>query len=158
MIEIFISFLAIFIGYLIAKYTKEELKSGKIYFEIIQIIVLIFLIIILLFQGFVWWLFFLGVLIGLIIRYEYIYFSLGLINILNINSSFLLSSLIFIYGLSYGSLAYYKNNFKLLIYNLPLFLIPLLFYFFNYGFLSLAAGGLISIFIIKIYNLINRYL
>lgn len=136
-----------FIGLILAKFTKEELKQGKIYFNILKNIILVSIIISTLFYKLDIIYLILGLVLALVIKKEYFYFGL-------ISNNLLFSSLIFIYGLPYGSL---NNNFKKLIYNIPLFLITLIITFIYPVNFSLSAGALIVILVknLKITENIN---
>ncbi|HLC86215.1 MAG TPA: hypothetical protein VJG30_02935 [Candidatus Nanoarchaeia archaeon] len=152
MYEYIISFLGLPTGYVIAKYTEEELKKGKIYFQLIEIITLIAIVGILLnnFQAIPYAL---GLVIGYFFRYEYFYLGLGAVNNLENSLRFLHSSLIFLYGLAYGSINY--KNINLVLFNLLFFLMPFLLILLEYYVTSLAAGALTSTLILKAYKLIE---
>ena len=111
-----ISFIGQFIGYLIAKLAKEEIKPGKIYFNLLKNILLLIIIGFSIYYQFNIFYLISGLILGLIIKKEYFYFGI-------IANNLLFSSLIFIYGLPYGTL---NNNLKKIIYNIPLFLITLI--------------------------------
>ncbi len=151
-----ISIISVFIGLIIANYTKDEYKQGKFYFNILEIIILISLIIITINYNFNYLLLIFGIIIGFIVRYEYFYFSIFIISIINKNYNFLVSSLTFLYGLPFGTLIF-KNikNYKTLILQLTLFFIPIILYFFKFNLISIASGALISIFLLKIHSLLN---
>ena len=153
MIYTAVSFLGCFLGYITARFTKEELKSGKNYFNILELIIMFILLVILIYYSFDLSLFLIGILLGLILRFEYFYFGAAIASSFNLNLSFLSSALVFVYGLPYGSLIYYYKKVKYLVYSLIFFSLPMLNYFFNYNLLSISAGGLLSLFIIKIKNL-----
>lgn len=152
MYEYVISLLGLIIGYVIAKYTKEELKKGKIYFQIIEIVTLVAIIWILL-NNFQLIPYVLGLTIGYFFRYEYFYLGLGAVNNLENNLIFLHSSLIFLYGLAYGSINY--RNVNLILFNLLFFLMPFLLKLIDFDATSLAAGALTSTLLIKAYKLIE---
>src|SRR3989338_2674120 len=100
MLYIIISLLGCLFGFILARYTKEELRKGVFYFRLLEI------------------------LIGLILRFEYLYFGFVLVFPFSNDVLFLLSALIFIYGLPYGSLIYYNKKIKYLIWSVILFFIP----------------------------------
>ncbi|MBS3174269.1 hypothetical protein J4440_00135 [Candidatus Woesearchaeota archaeon] len=154
MLSALISIIGIFIGLFIASYTGEELKDGKKYFFILQIIILLSLIVIVLLINFDF-LFLSGLLFGLLIRREYLFFGILVFSNFSNNISFLINSLIFIYSLAYGSLIYLNKNFKYIIFDVILFLIPLTLYFLKFDIVSFAAGSLISILGVKTVNLIK---
>ena len=131
-----IAFAGQFIGYLIAKSAKEEIKPGKLYFNLLKNILLLIIISFSIYYQFnILYLIF-GLILGLIIKKEYFYFGL-------ISNSLLFSSLIFIYGLPYGTL----NKIKSLLYNFLFFFVALIITFIYPINLSLASGALIIILI-----------
>ncbi len=151
--------LGIFLGYFVAKFTKEELKSGLIYFNVLELIILILLPLLFLYYSFNWVLLISGIVLGIILRFEYLYFGFGIISsFFNINLSFLSSILVFIYGLPFGGIFYYKKKFRMLFFHTILFLIPFIFYLFKFNLLSFAAGGLLSLFVIKFGTFVKNFL
>lgn len=152
MYEYVISFLGLIIGYVIANYTQEELKKGKIYFQIIEIVTLVAIIWILL-NNLQLIPYAIGLIIGYFLRYEYFYLGLGAVSTSENNLRFLHSSLIFLYGLAYGSMNY--KNIKLILFNFLFFLMPFLLILLDYDATSLAAGALTSTLLIKAYKLIE---
>lgn len=142
-----ISFLGQFTGLIIASKTKEELKQGEIYFKIIEKIILITIICFFSYYYFnIIWIF-IGIILGFLFKKEYFYFGLGFVNLSSF--VFLYSSLIFIYGLVYGSLAYYEKKKRILLLNIIWFFIPFALLFFNYSFIPVTVGALISILVKK---------
>ena len=85
----FISFLGVFIGFLIGKFTKEELKSGRIYFNLLEVVILIILSVILLYNDFNLILLLLGLIFGLLLKFEYFYFGVALAYLKDFNLLFL---------------------------------------------------------------------
>ncbi len=156
MLYFIIAFLGCLLGYLIAKFTKEELKDGEIYFKILEFVILLILPLVLLSYSFNWVLLLVGLLFGVFFRFEYFYFGFsGLFRLESIN--FLGSALIFLYGFPYGSLVYYHKKWRLLIYSFVLFFLPLLFYFTDFNMSSFAAGGLLSLFVLKSPELVRKF-
>ena len=124
----FISAIGIIAGFFLGKYTKEELKDGEKYFIAIEKTILFILIIFLLYIIKFNPLMVLFSLIGALTYHKIrkIYFNLGLIFIL-INTFILeISSLIFMFGLPYGSRLYYKKEKKEVIWSIIYLLIPLI--------------------------------
>ncbi|MBS3151886.1 hypothetical protein J4230_00590 [Candidatus Woesearchaeota archaeon] len=157
MIFSIIVILGCFFGYLIARLTKEELKKGLVYFKILELFILALLPFIFLYHSFNIFFFILGMLFGFVFRYEYFYFGVGFFSsFLNKDLNFLTSSLIFIYGLPYGSVLFFVKKFRMLFYNVVLFFIPFLIYYLNYDFLSFSAGGLLVLFFMNFYRLFNK--
>lgn len=156
MIYLVVAFFGCFLGYLIGKFTKEELKDGQTYFKILELIILFVLSLTFLYYSFEIVLFVFGIFFSIMFRKEYFYFGFGLFSSLfNNNLAFLASSLVFIYGLPYGTLLYYNKKFMSLIYSLVLFFITFIIYFLGYNMLSFAAGALISLFVLKAGKLIK---
>lgn len=144
-----ISFLGQFIGWFIANRTEEELKDGRKYFLILTNLLIVLLIIFSVYYSFNVYLLIMGLIIGFFINKEYLFFS-----VLAMRNDVLLNSLIFIYGLPYGSLNY--NSIKVLFMNILLFFIPFLLLFFDINFYSLGAGGLLGVLIKRIYLYIKE--
>jgi len=130
-----IALLGQFFGLLLAKLTKEELKPGKKYFSILRVVFLISILVFLFLKGFNVFYFLGGLLVGLIIRKEYFYFGL-------ISNNPVSASLIFIYGLPYGTL---NKDLMKLIYNSGFFIVALIINFIYPMNLSLSLGGLTTI-------------
>lgn len=150
MIYTLIAFSGSFLGYFIANFTKDELKSGLIYFKILELAILLILSIGFLYFSFSLVLFFFGVLFGVFFRKEYFYFGIGIFSNFNANVNFLASGLVFIYGLPHGTMAFYRKRFFSLFYNLIWFFLPVIIYYLGYDMLSFAGGGLASLFVFKI--------
>jgi len=146
-----LSFFGSIIGYFTGKFTEEELKSGRIYFEILKIAVLTLLTLFIFLKNFNLLLLTIGIILGFILRYEYFYFGV----LLTQNLNFLNAGLVFLYGLPYGTLAFHKKSFKTLFYSAVFFSIGSLAVFFDYNLMSFAAGGMISVLAFNIISL-NR--
>jgi len=140
----FVSFLGQFIGWFIANRTEEELKDGRRYFLILTTSLLALLISFSIYYSFNVYLLIIGLIIGYLINKEYLFFG-----ILSMKNDILLNSLIFVYGLPYGSLNY--KSIRILLMNILLFFIPFLLLFFNINFYNLGAGGLLGILVKRIY-------
>ena len=147
MVFYIISLIGQYIGYLLASKTKEELKQGEKYFKLICLILLLIIGIYSLIISFNFILLITGLILGFLIRKEYLYFGL-------ISNNVFTASLIFIFGLPYGTLKY--KNLNQLNFNLILFVFSFIIgYFLNLY--SLAGGALLSILIKKVlYNSILR--
>lgn len=153
MIYTLVSFLGCVFGYLIGRFTTEELKAGLIYFKLLEIIILLSLAITFSYPSFSLVLFFIGVIIGTLFRAEYFYFGVGVF--LGSNLTFLNNALVFLYGLPYGSIAFYRNKMIVLFYSLILFSVPAPLYFLDYNLVSLAGGGLVGIALAKLWKLFH---
>ncbi|MDD5649525.1 MAG: hypothetical protein PHF86_03795 [Candidatus Nanoarchaeia archaeon] len=112
-----LSFIGILIGILISKYTKEELIPGKKYFLIIERICLLLIAVILVYNYKLSYTIIIGLILGYFLSIEYFFFSLVIIATNNL----LISLIVFIYGLPYGSLIKTKKVLKEFI----LFIIPI---------------------------------
>lgn len=104
--------LGLALGIIIAFFTKEELKPGLRYFNFVKRALLALIALFLIIYDFNLLYFILGFVLGIIIRQPYLYFALFLPLI---DKSFLLVplSLIFIFGLIYGTLKSYYMNLNL---------------------------------------------
>jgi len=145
-----ISFLGLIIGYILALNVKEELILGKKYFNLFEKLILIILIV---FAIKLNYLFFLGLLIGVIINYfiRRVYLFLGIISLI---PNFII--LVFLFGLFHGTLNYIKFrkiNYKDILINLILFIIPLIINIKNDLFIGIGIGGII----IGIFGINSRF-
>lgn len=129
MLYALVSFLGLILGYILASKTKEELTQGKKYFIILSLLMLLFLLINLVLLTNLNLSFLIALILGLILNYFikriYLFLGLALIN----EPSLLLSLVIFIFGLSYGTLDYIKFkkiSYKNILINFILFIIPLI--------------------------------
>jgi|SRR3989338_8536912 len=147
MVFYIISLLGQYIGYILASKTKEELKQGKKYFKLTCLILLLLIGVYSLTVSFNVILLVIGLILGFLISKEYLYFGL-------ISNNVFIASLIFIFGLPYGTLNY--KNTKELNFNAILFIFSFAIgYFFNLY--SLAGGALLGILIKKVlYNSVLR--
>ena len=146
----FIAIVGLIAGIFIAKYAKEELKNGEKWFSLLNCLIILALIIVsfkinLNIAGLI-----IGLVFGLLVKKEYFYFGIGIASLINKNINFLYSILVFLYGMPYGSLIYYKKQLKNITFDIVLFLIPALLYFLSADLTSFSAGGLIGILIFKI--------
>src|SRR3989344_8928396 len=143
-----ISIIGLFIGWIIANYTKEELKQGEKYFIILQFIVLVSLFFITLEQNINILFLIIAIIMGVLIRNPFVYFGVALVPL----SSFLSIMLIFIYGIAEGSINYITKDIKKLIINVILFIIPFLLILFNIKLTPILNGGIIGVLIYQIYD------
>ena len=110
-IESILAFIGIFVGLLIAKYTKEEFKAGKKYFIILYKSILFLLIIYLLYFVNLDWtilLFMVGFVITLFFSNLYFYLGLAVFS----SASIYVAFFVFLLGLPYGTLLFHKKNVK----------------------------------------------
>jgi|SRR3989344_6980470 len=135
-LALFIVLLGIFLGWLLAKRIPEELYDGRLYFKLLEVIILLILSLFLL-DNFKWYLFLFGIILGYFFRKEYFYFSF-------INFNAFLLSLVFFYSLPYATLRY-----KGLFWS-GLFLFSFFMFFINYNFDSFSLGGLLVCIIFKV--------
>ena len=155
-----ISFLGLVFGYYLTKIFKQELKDIEKFIIITMNIMIILLIInLILISGlsltFIIAIVF-GILTSLIIKNIYFYFGFILVssNIINIDTWFNITILIFIYGLLFSSVNFKKINLKFILTNLILFLLPFILLLFkeftlqNLSFMNVilgfSIGGLIN--------------
>src|SRR3989344_2481156 len=96
-----LAFLGLIFGRVIAKYTKDEIEQSKKYFKILEKTLLFSIILTMLyfvnFNILMIFIFVLGFILGYFFWKPYLYLGLGLV------SSYLLTSLVFMYGLVYGT-------------------------------------------------------
>jgi len=124
-----IAFSGLLFGILLGYINPEELKPGKKYFKIFCLLVLFSILLVLFFSykfsiiGLA-----LGVAIGFFLKKEYFYLGLSVVASYTLGLNLLLSSLVFVYGLPYGSLLILKSKkiWKEIMFDLILFLIPFL--------------------------------
>jgi hypothetical protein len=141
-----IVFLGVIAGKIISSYTKGEVKQYKNYLVWTKKILLLILVIIALyfikFNFLNLILFIFGFIFGFLFRSRYFYWGLLLASSFLISKEvmLLIASIIFIYGIFYGSL-----DRKWITINFILFLIPFLLLLFNISyepFLAFVAGAL----------------
>ena len=149
---IVISFLGLVIGYILKEFVKEEIKKGERWFVLSFQILLSLFILFLFYLGFKIYLFYIGILLGVILsRFIPFYSLLSLSLIANFNGYlFLNSSLIFVLGVFYGIL---RKNLRIL-FNLILFLVPFLLFFLRINLYYLILGFVVGALLRKydIYN------
>ncbi|MCD4759991.1 hypothetical protein K8R33_03815 [archaeon] len=107
-LESVLAFIGLIVGVFLARFTKEEFKTGKKYFILICRVVLFILIIYLLYLVEINWLllgFVLGAFVGYFFRNVYFYLGLGVFS-LNVYFAFL----VFLFGLLYGTLIYHVEK------------------------------------------------
>jgi hypothetical protein len=151
MLEFIVSIIGLFVGGFLAYVSPEEMKTGEKYFRVICYAIVIGLIILGCFS-FNWWLFVIGLILGVIFYNEYFYFGIFSVSSLITGNSILTSSLIFVYGLASGSMLYFHKRYLAFVSNLLLFLLPFLLYFLHFNLIALATGGLVGVMIRKIYD------
>ena len=145
----FLVFLSFLIGNFIAKYTKDEIKTGKRYFLLLEKILLgIFILFLGIQAGFPG---ILGGILGIILAFFFpnpvIYLGIGLAFS---SGSLFLSSMVFLYGLVYGSLQHLGKKILpfflfFMIPSVAVFVFPLTSY--APFFLGFSAGALGFIFV-----------
>ncbi|MDD5331587.1 MAG: hypothetical protein PHE43_02070 [Candidatus Nanoarchaeia archaeon] len=135
-----ITSISLIMGYFIAYLSRDEIKSAKKYFLILKKITILIIILVSAYF-FLDIYFFIGIVLGFLLKETWPYLGIIFSSSLLFENNFLFSSLIFITGIFSGILEY--KNFRRIILNLILFLIPIVLYFFNINLISLAAGALI---------------
>ena len=131
-----IGFLGQIAGYFLGMNSPEEMKSGKKYFIILKYIFLISILIYILTQPFNLYLLIAGLILGFIIKNEYLAFGCLPIH-------YIPSILIFLYGLPYGTELYIKKNYKRMLINAIYFIPLIVILISNYNLTSLGLGLLI---------------
>ncbi|MBT4835635.1 hypothetical protein HON86_03410 [Candidatus Woesearchaeota archaeon] len=150
-IESILAFIGIFVGLLIAKYTKEEFKAGKKYFIILYKSILFLLIIYLLYFVNLDWtilLFMVGFVITLFFSNLYFYLGLAVFS----SASIYVAFFVFLLGLPYGTLLFHKKNVKkYLKYSFIFFVLSSLVLLFDFVWINyFIAGSLFSFFLRKV--------
>ncbi len=102
-----ISFFGLVAGIILARISPEEMKQGKKFFKVMRLAVLFMLIVMLLYYSNLNLLMLaIGLSIGFFIRLGYLYMGVSLAGALlaSRDAFFMIASLVFIYGLPYGTL------------------------------------------------------
>lgn len=103
-----IVFLGYLVGYVIKYFTQDELKAGKKWFVLMQKTLLVLLAIGCLYYVKLSWMLVIGVLIGFFsVKYLKIYFYFGILSVLSLmykNYLIVINSLMFLFGLPYGTM------------------------------------------------------
>ena len=121
-----IAFSGLLVGYLINRFTKEELENGKNYFLWLKRIVIVILFFILLIKSYDRYVALVaGLVAGYFLRKEYLYIGLSLASGFYMVKE-IIASLIFIFGLAYSGLNYKIIDKKQIIYNFVFFIAPFL--------------------------------
>jgi len=156
-----ISFVGLFVGNYLYKVAKEEIWYGKFWFLLMQKVLLLSIIgSFIYFFEFNYWVI-LGFILGLVLAeffnlWSFLGFSLLSSYFISSNVLFLVSSLIFIYGLPVGTLMR-KVRIEEIFYLFLCFIIPFIFYFgvdfvgVNF-FVGLGVGGILR-YVIGIFGL-----
>jgi len=147
-----ISFLGLILGNIFYYVAKEEIWYSKFWYNLLMRILLLSIAGVLVYSLEFNWLLLVGFVLGLFLAGYisiWVYFGISLLvsYILGSNILFLISSLVFIYGLPYGTLMRRVNLLQFL-YLFLLFVVPLLLYFSvtyigHELFLGFAVAGLI---------------
>lgn len=144
-----IAFLGIVVGYILSKFTKEEIKLGRKYFIWLEKTILFILAVALIYN--IWgdyWVLIGGVVFGFIVAFLinlYFFLGLALFSSFSISNDFvlLIAALVFMFGLPFGSLMKKLNILEeILLFALPFILV----FFSNVNtnlFSAISAGGLI---------------
>jgi|SRR3989338_10908912 len=149
---------ALFLGLLIARFSKSELKNGEKWFYLLQVLILLFVVVFTIGLNFNLAGLLIGIVFGLIFRKEYFYLGIGIITTSNgLQTFYIFSSLTFLYSLIYGTIIYFKKEFNKLILDISLFLMPIVLYVLDVELVSFCVGALISILIFKSKESINLF-
>ena len=148
-----ISFLGFVLGNLFYYITKEEIWYSRFYFKAIQICVMLSLIGVLLYSGYFHWLVLVGLLVGFVLSELvslWFFFGLALLVSYFVSGTvlFLISSLVFVYGLPTGTMMR-RVEFDKFLELFLIFIVPLFLYFtvdyIGYEvFLGLSIGGILK--------------
>ena len=66
MLHFILGFLGLYVGLLLSYISPEEMKLGEKWFKRLILVCLIFFVVVSLLHNFVWWLFFIGLVLGFI--------------------------------------------------------------------------------------------
>ena len=136
LISLIIAFLGLIIGQVLASQVKEELKLGRKWFLLmakVLLLIILFKLVLLAGPSLSFFIAFLaGILVNYFLKKLYLYFGFLILlsNFMSLDDKLFFASLIFLFGLVFGSLLYSKIkkfNYKATIINLILFLLPILF-------------------------------
>ncbi len=146
-----IVFSGLLIGIIIRHFCKEEIKPGKKYIKISELILILLISILLFYFNFTnHYLIYIAIILGIIssflLKEKYFYFSLALLTL-----NFYIASLIFIFGTISGSKKIIRKVF-LFFPPLLLLLTPLNMTYFT----IFAASSLLTLFLIKSQNLLSK--
>jgi len=145
-----LAFISQYIGLIISKFTAEELEQGQKYFKILCLVILVVLILVNL-NNFNVILFIIGFLIAFIFKEVYFYFGVLLFSNINL----LNSSLVFLYGLPYSSIRFFRREWRLTYLNIIFFFSAIAFTYFSFNFMSLAVGAFVSFVIQSFLNFVK---
>ncbi len=120
----FAAFIGLAAGIIVGKLSKEEFFANKKYLLLISRIILSALIIYLAYSSGNLLAFLVGIAIGFFFRAAYLYLGMASASALMSPQSLVVSSLIFLYGLPYGTLAFHKVSLKPVLSHLLIFLLP----------------------------------
>jgi len=121
-----IAFSGFLVGFLINKFTKEELENGKFYFLWLKRAVIFILFFILLIKSYDrYFPLVIGLVVGYFLRKEYLYLGLSLASGFYLIKE-IIASLVFIFGLAYSGLNHKTINKKQIFYNFVFFMAPFL--------------------------------
>ena len=148
-----VAFFGIFVGILIAKFTREEIRNNRVYLNILNKVIIAILIFAVLIYSKNFSLLFIGVLIGYLSAYilsEFLYLGLqlGISLFLQKEISLISSFLVFMYSLVYGSLIRISTlSFSKLLILFIMFFLPFSLFLFNSVLMAdliigFIAGGL----------------
>ena len=144
----FAAFLGIIAGIIVGKMAKEEFNENRKYVLLFSRVVLSALIIYLAYVSGSLLAFIIGVVGGFFLTATYLYLGLAVASTLASPFSFVVSSLVFLYGINYGTLSFADFNFKILFLHLIVFLIPfsilMIWPVYSNAIVSLSAGLLIG--------------
>ena len=145
-----VAFLGIFVGILIAKYTREEIRNNRKYLFLLGKTITAILIFVVLIYSKNFPLLFIGVLIGYLSAYvlsEFLFLGLqlGLGLFLQKEISLISSFLVFMYSLVYGSLIRTNNlSFMKIFILFVMFFLPFSLFLFNSVLMTDVIIGFIS--------------
>ncbi|MFH1376831.1 MAG: hypothetical protein ABIH25_04300 [Candidatus Woesearchaeota archaeon] len=163
LIESAIAFGGLIIGLILAYFTKDELKSGKKYFHLLERVLLLVLVILLLYETWDSFIFLIisfvagfMVFMGISRVYLYLGFALFLSFAYSQTFAYIFVGVIFLLGLTYGALEYGKKMTMFVVSNLIFFGVPFILLLFepfivsyDFIFFPFVAGALFAKFLLR---------
>jgi len=137
-----------YVGAILSHISKEEMDRITKTLKILTFVMMVVIIAASLTYSFnvIW--FVIGMIIGTFLLLEY--FFLGIISVSMIITgadSMLMSSIMFVFGIPFGSLQFHQKNYIMFFINTALFFLPYLLIFLGWDLMSLGAGGIAGIMI-----------
>ncbi len=142
------AFLGMIAGIIVGMFSKEEFNTNRKYLLIFSRAVLAALIVYLSYDSGSLISFLVGLVAGFFLTATYLYLGLAVASTLASPLSFIVSSLVLLYGIFYGTLAFSRFDWKMVLLHLAVFLLPfsilMIWPGYSNALMSLSAGLLIG--------------